>query len=140
MRREQGRLLARMGAGGEPDRARPDPSAVPASPSRRRRRACARRAGRRAGCPPSGSRSTSPTRSATALGMARHHDGEKAGDPPGEAVMRREQGRLLARMARRAAGGLPAERVEVYVADTIGELGLFFRLAPVARDGAAPRW
>jgi hypothetical protein len=81
--------------------------------------------------------------------MARHHDGEKAGDPPGEAVMRREQGRLLARMG--AAGGLPAERVEVYVADTIGELGLFFRLAPVAfmgarrcrhraRDGAAPRW
>jgi 3-deoxy-D-manno-octulosonic-acid transferase len=41
------------------------------------------------------------------------------------------------RPARRAAGGLPAERVEVYVADTIGELGLFFRLAPVAFMGGS---
>ncbi|MEH3144285.1 MAG: 3-deoxy-D-manno-octulosonic acid transferase [Methylobacterium frigidaeris] len=41
------------------------------------------------------------------------------------------------RTARRAAGGLPGDRVDVYVADTIGELGLFFRLAPVVFMGGS---
>lgn len=37
---------------------------------------------------------------------------------------------------RRAAGDIPDRAVDVYVADTLGELGLFYRLAPVAFLGA----
>jgi 3-deoxy-D-manno-octulosonic-acid transferase len=36
----------------------------------------------------------------------------------------------------RSAGDIPDPAVDIYVADTLGELGLFFRLAPVAFLGA----
>lgn len=38
-------------------------------------------------------------------------------------------------VARRAAGELPAPSTEIYLADTLGELGLFYRLAPIAFVG-----
>ncbi|MXP63419.1 3-deoxy-D-manno-octulosonic acid transferase [Roseomonas sp. M0104] len=38
--------------------------------------------------------------------------------------------------SRRSAGGLPGPEQEVYLADTLGEMGLFFRLAGVALVGA----
>lgn len=38
-------------------------------------------------------------------------------------------------VALRSAGELPAEQVAVYIADTMGELGLFFRLAQIAFVG-----
>jgi 3-deoxy-D-manno-octulosonic-acid transferase len=38
---------------------------------------------------------------------------------------------------RRSQGALPARNTEVYVADTIGELGLFYRLAPFAFIGGS---
>lgn len=38
---------------------------------------------------------------------------------------------------RRAAGDLPDSAVDIYVADTVGELGLFYRLAPVAFLGGS---
>jgi 3-deoxy-D-manno-octulosonic-acid transferase len=38
---------------------------------------------------------------------------------------------------RRTAGDLPDRAVDVYVADTVGELGLFYRLAPVAFLGGS---
>jgi 3-deoxy-D-manno-octulosonic-acid transferase len=41
------------------------------------------------------------------------------------------------RSARRAAGGRPHPGVDVYVADTVGELGLFYRLSPVAFLGGS---
>ena len=41
------------------------------------------------------------------------------------------------RLARRAEGGDPTEDTELYIADTLGELGLFFRLAGVALVGAS---
>ena len=41
------------------------------------------------------------------------------------------------RVARRAEGGLPADGVEVYVADTIGELGTFYASTPVAFVGGS---
>nr|WP_158044625.1 3-deoxy-D-manno-octulosonic acid transferase [Skermanella pratensis] len=37
----------------------------------------------------------------------------------------------------RSTGGLPGPEHEVYVADTVGELGLFFRLAPVVCVGGS---
>ncbi|MGG5811352.1 3-deoxy-D-manno-octulosonic acid transferase [Falsiroseomonas sp. CW058] len=40
-------------------------------------------------------------------------------------------------VARRRAGGAPGPDVAVYVADTIGELGLFYRLATVALVGGS---
>ncbi|MBO1073204.1 3-deoxy-D-manno-octulosonic acid transferase [Roseomonas marmotae] len=40
-------------------------------------------------------------------------------------------------VSRRAEGGRPEPGVEVYVADTLGELGLFFRLAGVALVGGS---
>lgn len=39
------------------------------------------------------------------------------------------------RISRRGAGELPDPRTQVYLADTIGELGLFYRLAPIAFIG-----
>ncbi|MCJ2053474.1 3-deoxy-D-manno-octulosonic acid transferase [Methylobacterium sp. J-070] len=41
------------------------------------------------------------------------------------------------RSARRSAGGRPHPSVEVYIADTIGELGLFYRLAPLVFVGGS---
>ncbi|MCJ2057593.1 3-deoxy-D-manno-octulosonic acid transferase [Methylobacterium sp. J-048] len=41
------------------------------------------------------------------------------------------------RSARRSSGGRPHPSVEVYVADTIGEMGLFYRLAPLAFLGGS---
>ncbi|MFB0492297.1 3-deoxy-D-manno-octulosonic-acid transferase [Methylobacterium sp. OAE515] len=41
------------------------------------------------------------------------------------------------RSARRSTGGRPHPSVEVYVADTIGELGLFYRLAPLVFLGGS---
>lgn len=38
---------------------------------------------------------------------------------------------------RRSAGDLPGQRMAVYVADTLGEMGLFYRLAPVAFLGGS---
>jgi 3-deoxy-D-manno-octulosonic-acid transferase len=38
-------------------------------------------------------------------------------------------------VARRSRGELPTPATEVYLADTLGELGLFYRLAPVAFIG-----
>jgi 3-deoxy-D-manno-octulosonic-acid transferase len=40
-------------------------------------------------------------------------------------------------VARRSAGGAPEPPIEVYVADTLGELGLFYRLASVALVGGS---
>lgn len=40
-------------------------------------------------------------------------------------------------VARRAAGELPGPETEVYIADTLGELGLFYRLAGVAFIGGS---
>ena len=40
-----------------------------------------------------------------------------------------------ARIKRRGAGDMPDARTEVYIADTMGELGLFFTLAPVVFMG-----
>ncbi len=39
------------------------------------------------------------------------------------------------RVARRAAGEAPTAGCDIYVADTMGELGLFYRLAPIAFVG-----
>ena len=41
------------------------------------------------------------------------------------------------RAASRSAGALPERDVDVYVADTIGELGLFYRLAPLVFMGGS---
>ncbi|OYX11424.1 MAG: 3-deoxy-D-manno-octulosonic acid transferase [Rhizobiales bacterium 32-66-8] len=40
-------------------------------------------------------------------------------------------------VAQRSAGHMPDPDVEIYVADTIGELGLFYRLAPVVYVGGS---
>jgi len=40
-------------------------------------------------------------------------------------------------VAQRADGGLPSPDTEIYVADTLGELGLFYGLAPVALVGGS---
>ncbi|MBM3952164.1 MAG: 3-deoxy-D-manno-octulosonic acid transferase [Rhodospirillales bacterium] len=52
----------------------------------------------------------------------------------GEGVAR-ELGALGVRCARRSAGALPEPDVDVYLADTLGELGLFYRLARLAFVG-----
>lgn len=44
-------------------------------------------------------------------------------------------GRFVQR--RRSLGEMPDERCEIYVADTLGELGLFYRLAPIAFIGGS---
>jgi 3-deoxy-D-manno-octulosonic-acid transferase len=41
------------------------------------------------------------------------------------------------RAVRRSAGGLPGRETDIYVADTIGELGLFYRLAPLVFMGGS---
>jgi 3-deoxy-D-manno-octulosonic-acid transferase len=41
------------------------------------------------------------------------------------------------RSARRSSGGRPHPSVEMYIADTVGELGLFFRLSPLAFLGGS---
>jgi len=43
----------------------------------------------------------------------------------------------LFRVARRAAGEVPAPDTELYIADTLGELGIFYRLAPLAVIGGS---
>ncbi|ACL62300.1 3-deoxy-D-manno-octulosonic acid transferase [Methylobacterium nodulans] len=41
------------------------------------------------------------------------------------------------RVSRREAGGLPDARTDLHVADTVGELGLFYRLAPLVFMGGS---
>ncbi len=41
------------------------------------------------------------------------------------------------RVAQRSAGALPGDSTEIYVADTIGELGMLYELAPVAFVGGS---
>ncbi|MFH6784419.1 MULTISPECIES: 3-deoxy-D-manno-octulosonic acid transferase [Methylobacterium] len=41
------------------------------------------------------------------------------------------------RVGRRAAGGQPHDKVDLYVADTVGELGLFYRLCPLVFVGGS---
>ena len=43
----------------------------------------------------------------------------------------------LFRVARRSAGELPGPDTELYIADTLGELGIFYRLAPLAVIGGS---
>lgn len=43
----------------------------------------------------------------------------------------------LFRLARRAAGELPGADTELYLADTLGELGVFYRLSPLAVVGGS---
>jgi len=43
----------------------------------------------------------------------------------------------LFRVARRSAGDIPMPDTELYVADTLGELGVFYRLAPLAVMGGS---
>ncbi|MCG5239582.1 3-deoxy-D-manno-octulosonic acid transferase [Azospirillum doebereinerae] len=54
----------------------------------------------------------------------------------GEAIAELMRARGLA-VARRSAGGLPGPGDAVYVADTMGELGLFYRAAPVVCMGGS---
>jgi 3-deoxy-D-manno-octulosonic-acid transferase len=54
----------------------------------------------------------------------------------GAAIAAELQGQGLA-VARRALGALPDAACDVYVADTIGELGMLYRLAPVAFVGGS---
>ncbi len=54
----------------------------------------------------------------------------------GEAIAELMRARGLA-VARRSAGGLPGYEDAVYVADTMGELGLFYRAAPVVCMGGS---
>lgn len=41
------------------------------------------------------------------------------------------------RVTRRSAGALPGAETEIYLADTLGELGLFYRLAPIVFVGGS---
>ncbi len=41
------------------------------------------------------------------------------------------------KVARRGGGELPAPETQIYIADTLGELGLFYRIAPVAFVGGS---
>ncbi len=41
------------------------------------------------------------------------------------------------RVGRRATGGQPHDKVDLYVADTVGELGLFYRLCPLVFVGGS---
>ncbi len=43
-------------------------------------------------------------------------------------------------VSRRAGGAQPSPNTELYVADTMGELGLFYRLAPVVLVAGSYRW
>lgn len=43
----------------------------------------------------------------------------------------------LFNIARRAKGELPSRETEIYIADTLGELGLFYRLSPLAVMGGS---
>ncbi len=54
----------------------------------------------------------------------------------GEAIVR-ELGSFGARVGRRSAGDRPGRDCDIYVADTLGELGLWYRLAPVAFIGGS---
>ncbi|MFD1623761.1 3-deoxy-D-manno-octulosonic acid transferase [Azospirillum griseum] len=54
----------------------------------------------------------------------------------GEAIAALMEGQGL-RAVRRADGGLPGPQDSVYVADTMGELGLFYRAAPVVCMGGS---
>ena len=51
------------------------------------------------------------------------------------AALAKSNGNGTLRIARRAAGDVPAADTDIYLADTMGELGLFFRLARVAFVG-----
>lgn len=55
----------------------------------------------------------------------------------GEAVAGQAEGLLPGAVARRTGGGAPGPGVSVYVADTLGELGLFYRVARVALIGGS---
>jgi 3-deoxy-D-manno-octulosonic-acid transferase len=57
--------------------------------------------------------------------------------PPRGAAVAQEATASGIPVARRAAGEDPAPGTEVYVADTLGELGLFYRLAGVAVVGGS---
>ncbi len=41
------------------------------------------------------------------------------------------------RTARRSTGAMPGGDCDIYIADTLGELGLFYSLAPVAFTGGS---
>jgi len=41
------------------------------------------------------------------------------------------------RVKRRSKGELPAAETEIYIADTLGELGVFYRLSPIAVMGGS---
>jgi 3-deoxy-D-manno-octulosonic-acid transferase len=43
----------------------------------------------------------------------------------------------LFRVARRSKGELPSSETEIYIADTLGELGVFYRLSPLAVMGGS---
>ena len=43
----------------------------------------------------------------------------------------------LFNIARRSKGELPARETEIYIADTLGELGVFYRLCPLAVMGGS---
>ena len=43
----------------------------------------------------------------------------------------------LFRVARRSKGELPSRDTEIYIADTLGELGVFYRLSPLAVMGGS---
>lgn len=55
----------------------------------------------------------------------------------GQAVAEQAEALLPGAVARRTAGGAPGPGVSVYVADTLGELGLFYRVARVALIGGS---
>jgi len=54
----------------------------------------------------------------------------------GTAISELVQG-LGLRVSQRSLGGLPNERCDIYIADTIGELGTFYSLCPVAFIGGS---
>ena len=89
--------------------------------------------------------STHPGEEATILDVARMHRGlyddlltviVPRHPRRGEAIAKLAAARGFA-VARRAAGALPASETAVYVADTLGELGLFYRAAPFAFLGGS---
>ncbi|MBU8539325.1 3-deoxy-D-manno-octulosonic acid transferase [Falsiroseomonas tokyonensis] len=57
--------------------------------------------------------------------------------PDRGAAVAEQAAKLGLTVARRSAGGAPGDEVSVYVADTLGELGLFYRLAGVALVGGS---
>lgn len=70
-----------------------------------------------------------PDRGALLIVVPRHP--ERGGEVTG---MLRARGWVV---AQRSAGELPDARCEIYVADTMGEMGLWYRLAPVAFVGGS---